>query len=455
MTSSGTEHGAQEPLADGVGPGSRALYRRALASLAGGVNSPSRGFEAVGGGAPPYVARAEGAYLYDVDGRAYIDYVQAFGALILGHGRAELKRAVVQALERGTLFGACHELEVRLAERLQQVMGEVCQRVRFTASGTEAVMTAVRLARAVTGRRLLVKFAGSYHGHFDAVLVGAGSGASTLGLDESAGIPEGVKADVVTLPYNDPEAVERLLRERGQEVACVLVEPIVGNFGLVEPLPDFLPRLAAAARAAGALVIFDEVITAFRFRPGPIYPELGVTPDLITFGKILGGGLPIGGYGGPRAIMEQVAPLGPVYQDGTWAGHPLAMASALATLEVLTGSTDLYPRLARLGAELARGVRELAARHGVPLVVHQRGGAVSAFFTAEPEVRDFEAVRRADAAAFATFFRSMLAGGVLLPPSPYEVWYFSAAHGQPELERTLEAADRALAAVARSSAVQR
>ena len=433
-----------------VGPRSQALYRRAVAALVGGVNSPSRGFEAVGGGAPPFIERAEGAYLIDVDGRAYIDYVQAFGALILGHGHPGLRRAVAEAMERGVLFGACHELEVRLAEQLQRLM-PVCERVRFTASGTEAVMTAVRLARAFTGRRLLVKFAGSYHGHFDAVLVGAGSGASTLGIDESAGIPDGIKADVVTLPYNDAEAVERLLEARGREVACVLVEPIVGNFGLVEPRPDFLTRLARAARQAGAVVIFDEVITALRFRPGPIYPELGVEPDLITFGKILGGGLPIGGYGGRRAIMEMVAPLGPVYQDGTWAGHPLAMASALATLELLTGQPELYRRLAQLGEALASGVRELAARHGVPAVVHQRAGALSVFFTDEPEVYDFEGVQRSDARAFATFFRAMLAGGVLLPPSPYEVWFVSAAHGEREVEKTLEAADRAFRAVAQAT----
>lgn len=434
-----------------VGPGSWSLYRRAIQALVGGVNSPSRGLEAVGGGAPPYIARADGAYLFDVDGRAYVDYVQAFGALILGHARPDLREAVVRALARGVLFGACHEMEVRLAERLQVVMGGMCQRVRFTASGTEAVMTAVRLARAATGRRLLVKFAGSYHGHFDAVLVGAGSGASTLGLDESAGIPDGVKADVATLPYNDAETAERFLRERGDEVACVLVEPIVGNFGLVEPEPGFLQRLARAARRAGALVIFDEVITAFRFGPGPVYPQLGVEPDLITFGKILGGGLPIGGYGGRRAIMEQVAPVGPVYQDGTWAGHPLSMASALATLEILTTETDLYPRLGRLGQALAQGVRDLAARHGVPAVVHQRGGAVCAFFTREPEVRDFGGVQRSDARAFATFFRSMLAQGVLLPPSPYEVWYVSAAHGEEEIDKTLQAVDRAMADVARAA----
>ncbi|MEW6044895.1 MAG: glutamate-1-semialdehyde 2,1-aminomutase [Bacillota bacterium] len=430
-----------------VGPRSRALYERARAALAGGVNSPSRGFEAVGGGAPPYIARGEGPYLFDVDGRAYIDYVQAFGALILGHARPELRRAVEEAQAGGVLFGACHELEVRLAERIKELFG-VCERVRFTASGTEAVMTAVRLARAFTGRRLMVKFAGSYHGHFDAVLVGAGSGASTLGLDESAGIPDGVKADVVTLPYNDADQVERFFAERGHEAACLLVEPIVGNFGLVEPLPGFLQRASYAARSAGAVVIFDEVITAFRFRPGPIYPELGVEPDLVAFGKIIGGGLPIGGYGGRRAIMEQVAPLGPVYQDGTWAGNPLSVASALATLDLLTADAGLYGRLARLGGELAGGVRRLAARHDLPVVVHQRGGAVSIFFTAEPDVYDFAGAQRADARAFATFFKAMLSRGVLLPPSPYEVWFVSAAHTELEVEKTLEAVNVAFQAVA-------
>ncbi len=402
----------------------------------------------MGGGPPPYFVRGEGARLFDADGRAYLDYVQGFGALILGHGRPEILQALQQAQRDGLFLGVCHPLEVELAERLKERF-DVCERVRFTASGTEAVMTAVRLARAVTGRPLLVKFAGCYHGHFDAVLVGAGSGASTLGLDESAGIPDSVKADVATLPYNDAEAVRRFFAEHGRRVACVLVEPVVGNFGLVEPRPGFLQAVRQEASQSGALVIFDEVITAFRFGPGPVYPELGVRPDLVTFGKVIGGGMPIGGYGGPAAFMDLVAPVGPVYQDGTWAGHRLAMAAALATLDVLTGDGELYGRLARLGRRLAQGIRELASRHRVPLVVHQRGGAVAAYFTTEPDVHDFAAVQRCDGQAFATFFREMLAQGVLLPPSPYEVWFVCAAHAEADIDLTLQAAERALAAVAR------
>lgn len=435
-------------MSNAIGPRSHHWYQRALDCLAGGVDSPSRGFDAVGGGAPPYIARAEGAYLVDVDDQRWLDYVQGFGALLLGHARPEIREAVAGALARGSLYGACHPLEVELAESLKLRFPRVCEQVRFVASGTEAVMSAVRLSRGWTGRELLVKFAGSYHGHFDAVLVGAGSGASTLGIDDSAGVPQGVRSGVVTLPYNDAAQLRQFLEREGDRTAAVLVEPIVGNFGLVEPVPGFLEAVVSAAHAAGALVIFDEVITALRFRPGPIYPALGVVPDVVTFGKILGGGLSIGGYGARREIMEMVAPSGPVYQDGTWAGNPLAMAAALATLRVIDGDPLLYDRLERLGALLAAGVREAASRAGVPAQVHQRGGAVSVFFSGGP-VRDFDAVRRSNQRAFARFFRRMLAQGILLPPSPYEVWFVSAAHQQADVERTIEASLAAFEAVAR------
>ncbi|HEY8485833.1 MAG TPA: glutamate-1-semialdehyde 2,1-aminomutase [Limnochordales bacterium] len=427
-----------------VGEHSRQWFRRAEQVIVGGVNSPSRSLEAVGGGAPPFMVRGEGAYLVDVDGRRYIDYVQGFGALILGHGHPALREAIQEAAAGGTLFGTCHPGEVLLAEALKAAAPEVVERVRFTASGTEAVMTAVRLARAATGRRLLVKFDGSYHGHFDAVLVGAGSGASTLGLDESAGVPDGVKADVLSLPYNDPEAFAAAVRRAGRDMACVLVEPVVGNFGLVLPRPGFLETVVEQAHRAGALVIFDEVITAFRFRPGAVYRELGVVPDLITFGKLVGGGLPIGAYAGPSRLMDLVAPKGPVYQDGTWAGNPASVAAGLAAVRVLTGQPELYARLEELGRQLAQGVRERARRWGVPAVVHQKGGAVCLYFTEEPDVTDFAGVARCDGRRFARFFQAMLRQGILLPPSPYEVWFLSAAHGPQEVERTLQAADRAL-----------
>ncbi|HEY8418368.1 MAG TPA: glutamate-1-semialdehyde 2,1-aminomutase [Limnochordales bacterium] len=421
------------------------LFQRALQHITGGVNSPSRSFAPVGLPHPVYMRRGEGAYLWDADGNRYLDYVGAYGALILGHAHPVVVEAVQKAAERGTVYGTPHELEVAFAEHLKAVIPGI-EKVRFVNTGTEAVMTAIRLARGVTGRHKLIKFAGCYHGHSDPVLLGAGSGASTLGLSDSAGVTPGVAADVITLPYNDPGSLKAVMAELGQQVAAILVEPLVGNFGIVPPEPGFLETVHATAAKAGVLVIYDEVITAFRFHYGAIQDQLGFRPDITVLGKIIGGGLPIGAYGGPAAIMDHVAPVGPVYQDGTFCGNPLSLAAGYACLQALR-EPGLYERLARLGQALARGLREAAARHGVPVVVNQRGGALSVHFTSEP-VRDFAAVERSDAAAFALFFREMLAAGIHLAPSIYEAWFVSAAHTEEDIEFTVNAADRAFAAVA-------
>ncbi|HLT58897.1 MAG TPA: glutamate-1-semialdehyde 2,1-aminomutase [Limnochordales bacterium] len=427
---------------------SQDLFQRAVQHITGGVNSPSRSFDPVGLPHPVYMRRGQGAYLWDADGNRYIDYLGAYGALILGHAHPAVVEAVQKAAARGTVYGTPHELEVAFAERLKAAIPGV-EKLRFVNSGTEAVMTAIRLARGATGRHKLVKFAGCYHGHSDPVLLDAGSGASTLGISDSAGVPPGVAADVITLPYNDPAALRQLMAEVGDQVAALLVEPVVGNFGIVEPEPGFLETVHETARAAGALVIYDEVITAFRFQYGAIQDVLGFRPDITVLGKIIGGGLPIGAYGGPAAIMDQVAPVGPVYQDGTFCGNPLSLAAGLACLQVLQ-EHGLYERLARLGHQLAAGLRAAAARHGVPAVVNQRGGALSVHFTREP-VRDFAAVERSDAKAFARFFREMLAAGINLAPSIYEAWFITAAHTEEDIEYTLNAAERAFAAVAAQS----
>lgn len=422
--------------------GSEELFRRALAVASGGVHSPSRSYAAVGGGAPRFMVRGEGSSLFDADGRRYIDYLAGYGAVILGHAPPSVVEAVRRVAPDGLLFGTPTPLEVAMAERLCRAVPSI-DRVRFTASGTEAVMTAIRLARAVTGRPRLIKFDGSYHGHSDPVLVAAGSGFSTLGLADSAGITPGVMQDVISLPYNRLEPLDQALKQHGDQVAAVLVEPVVGNFGLVPPRPGFLEGLVDRARAAGALVIFDEVITAFRFGYGAVQERYGLEADITVLGKIIGGGMPIGAYGARAEIMDQVAPLGPMYQDGTWAGHPLSMAAGLACLDALQ-EPGLYDRLEELGARLAQGLRDRAARAGVPVQVNQMGGAVSLYFTDEP-VEDFAGCERSDTARFARFFRAMLDRGIHLAPSPYEVWFVTAAHSAADVDQTLEAAGEAFA----------
>lgn len=420
---------------------SRQLYERAERCIVGGVNSPSRSFAGVGGGAPLFMSRGEGAYLYDVDGNRYIDYLAAFGALILGHAHPGVLQAVQAAAERGTVYGTCTPAEIELAERLKVAVPQL-EKVRFTASGTEAVMTAIRIARGVTGRSRIVKFDGSYHGHSDLVLVAAGSGSSTLGLSESAGIPPTVFSEVISLPYNDPDAVRNTFQAHGSEIAAILVEPIVGNFGIVPPESGFLQTLREVSRQAGTLLICDEVLTAFRYGYGSVLPRYEIEADLITMGKIIGGGVAIGAYGGPSHIVDWVSPIGPVYQNGTWAGNPLAMAAGVACLDVLAQEPQLYTRLDRHAKILEEEILAAAKKTGHPVHINREGGAFAVYFTEETTVRDFAAVERMSNEKFGKFFRLMLEEGVCLPPSKYEAWFVSAAHTEADIAQTIEAVER-------------
>lgn len=430
---------------------SEQLYQRALQHIAGGVNSPARSFAAVGGTHPIFMRRAQGAYFWDVDGNKYIDYLAAYGAIILGHAHPAVTEAIVKAAEKGTVFGTPHEQEIAFVEHIKEAIPYL-EKIRLVNSGTEAVMSAVRLARGVTGRNKIIKFAGCYHGHSDPMLLEAGSGPSQLNNAVSAGVTPGVAQDVIVLPYNDPAALEQFMAElerRGggpggdHDIAALLLEPIVGNFGLVEPVPGFLEAVHAAAAKLGALTIYDEVITAFRFQYGSAADALGFRPDITVLGKIIGGGLPIGGYGASAAIMDHVSPQGPVYQSGTFSGNPVSVAAGLACLQTLQ-EPGLYERLARFGKALADGIRESAARHGVAVQVNQRTGGVSVAFTEEP-VSNVGAVDRSDKAMFGRFFRRMLAAGINLAPSVYEVLYVTASHTEQDIEFTLNAIERVFA----------
>lgn len=422
-----------------------AWFRRAEAVIPGGVNSPARAFGAVGGQWPPVMTRGAGAYLIDVGGRAYVDYLAAFGPLVLGHAHPRVVSAVQAQMAKGPLLGTPSDVEILLAEELTRSIPGL-EMVRLTTTGTEAVMSVIRLARAVTGRSLLVKFEGTYHGHSDSVLVKAGSGAATIGHGDSLGVPEGVRGDVVTLPYNDSQSLRDLLARRGDEVALVLTEPVVGNMGIVAPEPGYLAEVARLTRHAGALLAFDEVITAYRFGYGAIGPTLGVVPDLYALGKIIGGGLAQGAYGGRRELMEWVAPLGGMFQAGTLAGNPLSAAAGLATLAVLR-EEDPYPRMDRLSRDLAEGIRKTADRLGVALTINRVGSAFTVFFGPDP-VSDYAGADRASAATFSAFHRAMLERSVYLAPSRFEAWFVSAAHGEAEIERTLWAVEEAMKLIA-------
>ncbi len=419
-------------------------FLRARAVIPGGVNSPSRSFKGIGGGTPVVMVRGQGAYLEDVDGQRYIDYQAAYGPLVLGHAHPAVTEAIRRQAGEGTLTGAPHPLEIMLAERLCNGIEGLSQ-VRLVSTGTEAVMSAVRIARAYTGRSRVVKFRGAYHGHSDAMLVDAGSGVGTVGITTPAGIPDGVERDVTGLPYNDIDAVLAFMERSGDTVAAILVEPVEGNMGLVEPGTDFLSGLAEIARAHGALLIFDEVITAFRFHYGAAGSLYGVTPDLYCLGKTIGGGLPQGAYGGRADVMATVAPLGPSYQAGTLAGNPLAAAAGLALLDVLSRENP-YPEMERLGQLLHEGLIEQARRRGIPVALNRLGGMFTLFFT-DGEVRDYDGALRSDAGRFARFYRALLAGGVYLAPSRLECWFVSAAHTQDEIARTLEVTEGAFAAI--------
>ena len=416
--------------------GNEALYRRACEVTPGGVSSPVRSFSSVGG-TPYFVARAEGASVWDVEGRRYLDYVQSWGASILGHAHPAVVEAVCAAAARGTSYGAPTEAEVLLAEA---VRGRVpsCEMVRLVSSGTEATMSAIRAARGFTGRDRIVKFAGCYHGHSDALLAGGGSGVATLGLPGSAGVPAEAVAQTVVAPFNQVPVIDT-------EVACVIVEPVAANMGLVAPAPGFLEGLRAACDESGALLLFDEVITGFRLGPGGAQEMYGVVPDLSTFGKVLGGGLPLAAFGGRQEIMEVLAPVGPVYQAGTLSGNPLATAAGLAVLGLLDGAA--YTMLSGRAAELSTMLVQVFAEAGVAAQVPVVGPLMGLFF-AEAPVGDYDDARASAAnGVYARFFRAMLDRGVALPPSPYEAIFPSLAHTRDDVERTADLARAAIATV--------
>ncbi|MDT0741260.1 glutamate-1-semialdehyde 2,1-aminomutase [Staphylococcus chromogenes] len=408
--------------------------------ILGGVNSPSRSYKAVGGGAPVVMKKGQGAYLYDVDGNKYIDYLQAYGPIITGHAHPHITQAIQEQAALGVLFGTPTELEIEFARKLRAAIPSL-EKMRFVNSGTEAVMTTIRVARAYTNRNKIIKFAGCYHGHSDLVLVAAGSGPSQLGSPDSAGVPKSVAQEVITVPFNNIDAFKEAMAHWGDQVAGVLVEPIVGNFGMVEPQPGFLEAVNEITHEYGGLVIYDEVITAFRFHYGAAQDLLGVYPDLTAFGKIVGGGLPIGGYGGRQDIMEQVAPLGPAYQAGTMAGNPLSMKAGIALLEVLE-KEGVYEKLNQLGARLEEGLQASIDKYQIKATINRVRGALTVYFTDE-KVTHYDQVDQSDGEQFAKFFKLMLQQGINLAPSKYEAWFLTTEHTEEDIDQTLKAADYA------------
>jgi glutamate-1-semialdehyde 2,1-aminomutase len=422
---------------------SEQLFAAATRILPGGVDSPVRAFKAVGA-TPLFITRGAGAHIEDADKRTYIDYVMSWGPLIHGHAPKGLVKALAAAATRGTSFGAPTELEIQLARRVVTVMPSM-ERVRFVSSGTEAAMSAVRVARAATGRDKIVKFEGCYHGHADAFLVKAGSGAMTLGVPTSPGVPAATAGDTLLARYNDLESVERAAGAHRGAVAAIIVEPIAGNMGLVLPRAGFLQGLRSICDRDGILLVFDEVISGFRAAVGGAQQLFGIRPDLTCLGKIIGGGLPVGAYGGRADLMELVAPAGPVYQAGTLSGNPLAMTAGSWCIGEL--SPRLYRHMAALGGQLAAGLAAAARAAGVPLQVNALGSLLTPFFTTQP-VRDYESALTADTRAYATFFRGMLARGVYPPPSQFEAWFLSGAHSRRDVEKTVKAAYAAMKEVA-------
>ncbi len=424
---------------------SEQLFERAQKVLPGGVNSPVRAFRAVGG-KPRFLVKGLGSHVLDADGLEYIDYVGSWGPMVLGHSHPDILKAVYDRMVNGLSFGAPTALEVEMAEKMVAMVPHI-EMVRMVNSGTEAVMSAVRLARGATGRDKIIKFEGCYHGHSDAMLVGAGSGALTQGEPDSAGVTRGAAQDTLMAQYNDAASVERLLDANPDEVAAVIVEPVAANMGVVPPKNGFLQRLRELCDKHGALLIFDEVITGFRLATGGAQEYFGVRADLVTFGKIIGGGMPVGAYAGSRALMEQVAPCGPVYQAGTLSGNPVAMAAGLAQLQILTDHPEVYTVMETSAQYLANHLRTSAAQHGLSVQVNQVGSLLCPYFTETP-VDCFAAAKTSDTAAYAAYFNGMLLRGVYLAPSQFEAMFVSSAHTQNDLAFTAQAADEVLAGLA-------
>ena len=424
---------------------STTLMQRALQSIPGGVNSPVRAFKGVGGD-PIFFAGADGAYLRDVDGNQFIDYIGSWGPMILGHNFAPTVQAVTAQAQKALSFGAPTEIEIELAEKIISLVPSM-DRVRMVNSGTEATMSAIRLARGFTGRDMIVKFAGCYHGHSDSLLVKAGSGVLTLGLPNSPGVPEDLAKHTLTAPFNDADAISELMASVGDKVACIIVEPIAGNMGYIPPLPGYLETLKSLCEKHGTVLIFDEVMTGFRVARGGAQDLYNVSPDLTTLGKIVGGGLPVGAFGGREDIMNCIAPAGPVYQAGTLSGNPLAMAAGLATLNHLT--PEVYAKIGAMTDALVSGIMAVAKKHDVQLRENHVCGMFGFFFTSD-RVKDYDGVAASNVEFFNAFFHEMLSQGIYLAPSAFEAGFLSAEHGETEIDKTIHAADLAFATLARA-----
>ena len=442
---SGTTRSQGDAKAPNTRSRSAEIFERAKKILVGGVDSPVRAFRAVGG-TPLIIDRGQGARLWDVDGREYVDFVCSWGALILGHAHPDVVSAVADQAARGTSYGMTSPLEIDLAEQIARALPSV-ERIRFVSSGTEATMSAIRAARGFTKRDLILKFEGGYHGHSDSFLVDAGSGLATLGISSSAGVPDAFAKLTLNAPYNDLATVETIFRKHAGKIAAVIVEPVAANMGVVPPLAGFLQELREIARREGTLLIFDEVITGFRMAYGGAQNLYEIEPDLTTLGKIIGGGLPVAAYGGRRDVMEMVAPLGPVYQAGTLSGNPLAMRAGLATLPKLE-APGFYDSLNQKSQRLADGLRSALSEAKIPGRVNVAGSLLTLFFTADP-VRDYADAKKSDTARFAAFFREMLERGIFLPPSQFEAMFVSAAHTGSDIDRAIAAARESLAAISR------
>jgi glutamate-1-semialdehyde 2,1-aminomutase len=423
---------------------SEQLFERAKQHIPGGVNSPVRAFKAVGG-TPIFIERSEGPYVFDCQGKRYIDYVLSWGPMLMGHNHPAVREAVIQQSEKGLSFGAPTELEIELADRICGIMPGM-DLVRMVNSGTEATMSAIRLARGYTGRDTIVKFEGCYHGHSDSLLVKAGSGALTLGVPSSPGVPAALADHTMTLTYNDSAGLRRAFAEHGEHIACVIVEPVVGNMNCIPPEPGFLEALREVCTSSGAVLILDEVMTGFRFGLQGAQGYYGIEADLTTLGKVIGGGMPVGAFGGKREIMEQIAPLGPVYQAGTLSGNPIAMAAGLATLDIISGE-GFYEPVFKHTEQLCQGLRAAADDAGVPFTTNHAGSMFGGFFTSDSKVTNYSQVMACDSAAFNRFFHLMLEHGIYLAPASYEAGFMSSAHGEGDIAQTIAAARTAFASL--------